>query len=318
MKKILCIGSVTADIIVSPADSIPPPGTLRAVDATSLHVGGCAANAAMALARLGVPTALCCKVGGDVLGNFVLAELKQGGVDVSGVVCAPQTPTTSSVVCVSTEGERSFLYTPGSTSELCGKDIPLRLIDEADIVFVAGAMLLSRLDGEPCRELLAYARRKGKLTAMDTAWDFEDIWLPKIEPVLPELDLFLPSREEATQLCGRQDPAEIAEFFFQKGVKSMVIKLGGDGAYFCPQTGESFILPAYQMDHVADTTGAGDSFCAGFLCGMAQGWDFKKSGAFANAVGAHCVRQIGASAGIRPMEEILRFMKAAEEGSMTL
>ena len=315
MKKVLCIGSVTADIIVTPADSIPPPGTLRAVRSTALHVGGCAANAAMALARLGVPAALCCKVGGDVLGDLVCSELERGGVEVSGVVRDPAVPTTSSVVCVSSEGERSFLYTPGSTSELRGQDVPRALIDGADIVFVAGAMLLSSLDGAPCRELLAYARQKGKLTAMDTAWDFDGVWLPKIEAALPELDLFLPSREEAQKLSGRQDPAGMADFFLEKGVRNVVIKLGRDGALFCPEHAERFILPAYRVEHVADTTGAGDSFCAGFLCGLAQGWDYRKSGAFANAVGAHCVQQVGAAAGIRPMQEILRFMEKAEERS---
>ena len=55
MKKVLCIGSVTTDVIVSPADSVPTPGTLRAVDSVTTHVGGCAANAAIDLGRLGVP-----------------------------------------------------------------------------------------------------------------------------------------------------------------------------------------------------------------------------------------------------------------------
>ena len=71
MKKVLCIGSVITDVIVSPADSVPTPGTLRAVDSVSTHVGGCAANAAIDLGRLGVPAVLCCKVGADSFGDFV-------------------------------------------------------------------------------------------------------------------------------------------------------------------------------------------------------------------------------------------------------
>ena len=180
MKKILCIGSVTADIIVSPVDSIPTPGTLRAVCSTSMHVGGCASNAAIDLAKLGVPAVLCCKVGNDAFGDFVCAECINAGVDVSGVIKTQEASTTSSVVCVNSSGERSFLYTPGSTSTLRGEDIPLKLVDECDIVFVAGAMLLEKLDGEPGRRLLEYARQKGKFTAMDTAWDFEEIWMPKL------------------------------------------------------------------------------------------------------------------------------------------
>lgn len=74
------------------------------------------------------------------------------------------------------------------------------------------------------------------------------------------------------------------------------------------------MLPTYQQIKPVDTTGAGDAFCAGFLCGLAQGWDFRKSGAFANAVGTHCIQAIGASTGIRPMEDILEFMAAASLG----
>ena len=71
MKKVLCIGSVTTDVIVNPADSVPPAGTLRAVDSVTTHVGGCASNAAIDLAKLGVPVALSCKVGSDSFGEFV-------------------------------------------------------------------------------------------------------------------------------------------------------------------------------------------------------------------------------------------------------
>ncbi len=308
MKKVLCIGSVTTDIIVTPVDSVPPPGTLRAVKGTTTHVGGCASNAAMDLAKLGVPAALCCKVGKDSFGDFVLAQASAAGVDVSGVIQDPSVSTTSSVVCVSSDGERSFLYNPGSTSAFRKEDVPEQLLEECGIVFVAGAMLLSSFDGKPCSEVLARARALGKFTVMDTAWDFDDRWLPKIEEALPGLDLFMPSYEEAARLSGKTDVSEIADFFFSLGVKNVIIKIGKDGAYFCPAAEERFTLPTYRNIKPVDTTGAGDSFCAGFLCGLAQGWDFRKSGAFANAVGTHCIMAIGASTGIKPIADILDFM----------
>ena len=55
MKKILCIGSVTTDIMLSPVDALPRPGVLQAVGTSSIHVGGCASNAAIDLAKLGSP-----------------------------------------------------------------------------------------------------------------------------------------------------------------------------------------------------------------------------------------------------------------------
>jgi len=308
MKKVLCIGSVTTDVIVMPADSIPTPGTLRAVDSISTHVGGCASNVAIDLAKLGIPVMLSCKVGNDNFGDFVKKTASDIGVDVRGVVINEQVSTTVSVVCVSSEGERSFLYYPGSTSAFTEQNVSNELLNEAEIVFVAGAMLLSNFDGKPCASLMKNARSKGKYTVMDTAWDFDDVWLPKVVDVLPELDLFMPSIEEAAKLTGETDINLVADKLFEFGCKNVIIKLGKDGALVCPAGKERVVLPTYRSIKPVDTTGAGDSFCAGFLAGLAQGWDYYKSVAFANAVGTHCIMYVGASTGIKSIEETLDFM----------
>lgn len=308
MKKILCIGSVTADVIVSPADSIPTPGTLRAVESVSTHVGGCAANAAIDLAKLGIPVLLSCKVGTDSFGDFVEKTASEAGVDTRGVVRDPRVNTTVSIVCVSSSGERSFLYHPGSASAFVQEDVPASLLDEADIVFVAGAMLLTQFDGAPCAALLRGARERGKMTVMDTAWDFEDVWLPKVQASLPALDWFMPSVEEAAKLTGESDPHRIADRLFEMGARNVIVKLGKDGALLCPAGEERIQLPTYRSIKPVDTTGAGDSFCAGFLAGLAQDWDCRRSVALANAVGTHCIMAVGASTGIKSLADILHFM----------
>lgn len=312
MKRILCAGSVTVDVIVTPADSIPAPGTLRAVESVTTHVGGCAANAAIDLAHLGVPVRLSCRVGRDGFGAFVKETAASAGVDVRGVVEDAEASTTVSIVCVNTSGERSFLYCPGSAAAYRRTDVTPELLEGTDILFVAGAMLLTSFDGAPCAALLRDARAKGIFTVMDTAWDFEDKWLPKIEAALPWLDLFMPSREEAAALTGEEEPRRMAEKLLAMGPRSVIIKLGREGALFCPEGEEPFRLPAYHMQAV-DTTGAGDAFCAGFLAGLAQGWDFRRSGAFANAVGAHCVMAVGASAGVPSAAAVLQFMDEHKE-----
>ncbi|MBP3389106.1 MAG: carbohydrate kinase family protein [Clostridia bacterium] len=314
MKKILCIGSVTTDVIVSPADSIPTPGTLRYVDSVSTHVGGCASNAAMDLAKLGVPVALSCKVGKDNFGSFVKEIAAAVGVDVSGVVEDEAVSTTVSIVCVGSSGERSFMYNPGSTSAFVKEDITDELVDSCDIIFVAGAMLLTAFDGKPCAEFMKKCQEKGKYTVMDTAWDSEDVWLPKVQEVLPYLDLFMPSIEEASKLTGETDVNKIADRFFEMGVKNVIIKWGKHGALVCPAGEERMVLPTYLEFKPVDTTGAGDSFCAGFLAGLAQDWDYRKSGEFANAVGTHCILAIGASTGIKSIEETLKFMETHTAG----
>ncbi|MBS6474809.1 MAG: carbohydrate kinase family protein [Clostridiales bacterium] len=312
MKKILCIGSVTCDIIVTGANAIPTPGTLRVVKDVSVHTGGCAANAAADLGRLGVPAALCCKVVEDMLGEYVCVQMEKAGVDTRYIVKSTEAGTTTSVVCVAGSGERSFLYGEGSTSQFTAEDISLRAVQECDIIFVAGAMLLKRFDGAPCARFLRQAQEAGKFTAMDTAWDFEDIWMDKIRESIAYLDLFMPSYDEAVKLTGEENPSRIAAVFKKMGAKNVVIKLGTKGALVCPLGQEERMIPAYLCEHPADTTGAGDSFAAGFLAGFAQGWDQYESARFANAVGAHCVASVGATAGIRSIEETLDFMQRAD------
>lgn len=319
MKKILCVGSVTADVMVKPADSIPEPGTLQSVESISVHTGGCASNAAMDLAKIGVPVRLCCRLGNDRFGNFVKETAQEAGVDISAVVQRDAPQTTVSVVCVQSNGERSFLYYPGSAGAFCTEDIPESAADGCEIVFVAGAMLLSGFDGNPCGTFLQKMQEAGKYTALDTGWDFEDIWLPKLKDVLPHLDLFMPSYDEAVKLSGCTAVSEMVRFFKKCGAKNLVIKMGKDGAYLSPQHGEAQMLPAFSGLTVKDTTGAGDAFCAGFLTGIARGEDFYRCGILANAVGAHCVMELGASAGIQPLKQIEEFIASygiEKEGSL--
>lgn len=317
MKKIACIGSITIDIIVNPADDIPPLGTLRAVSGVEMHVGGCAANAAIDLAKLGIPSELICCIGDDNFGAFIESICKKNNVGLRGIFCNQNSTTTGCVVCVSSKGERSFLYNPGSTADFKLEDINMDVIQESDILFVAGAFLLTDFDGVPCSKLMKKAREMQKFTVMDTAWDFEDKWLPKIKDVLPYLDLFMPSYDEAVKITGKHDLNEIADMFFDAGVKSVIIKTGKDGAFICENHSIRYNLPTYLSIKPIDTTGAGDSFCAGFLAGLAMGWNYKESGKFANAVGTHCIMQIGASSGIKPIKEILEFMEIHQNEEIT-
>lgn len=313
MKKILCIGSITTDIIVTPADSIPDPGTLRAVNSITQHTGGCAMNAAAALGKLGVPVALSCRVGRDGMGDFVRNSAAGYGIDVRGVVSGDE-PTTVSVVCVSSTGERSFLYSPGSSAAFTLDDISDEVLDDCDIVFVAGAMLLTAFDGEPAAKFFQKARAKGKLTVMDTAWDFDDVWMPKIAAAIPYLDIFMPSVDEARKLTGLEDHHDIARALRDMGAKNVIIKVGKDGAYMLTAEGEEIDSPTYTAIKPVDTTGAGDSFCAGFLAGLAQDLPYVEALRLGNAVGTSCIRAIGASTGIMSLAETEEFMRTHTQG----
>ena len=306
MKKILCIGSVTADLLVRPVDALPRPGTLQGVQGVTFYPGGCAVNGALDLVRLGAKVSLSCLVGRDAFGQMLTAHFEKEGLTTKGVKARDGVDTTVSVVLISKGGERSFLYSPGSAAAFCREDIDKELLEEADIVFVAGAMLLPSFEGEALADFMKEAKAQGKMTVMDTAYDKDGRWLCRIKDALAHTDLFMPSLEEAKALSGKDDPHEMADFFFSLGGGSVDIKLGSDGALVCRTPGERFRIPIVEGIRVKDTTGAGDAFCAGFLYSIAAGDDFERAGRFAAAVAGCCIEETGASAGVLSAEETIK------------
>ena len=312
MKNVLCVGSITTDIILKPVDTFPEPGKIQYIDSASMFVGGCASNAAIDLARLGVPTCLSGKVGRDIFGDFVRRTVSEEGVDVSGLVTDDTVQTTASILPVTSDGERSALFYCGSSSEFTDTYVDDKLLEWADVVFIAGALFTHKLDGEPAARLMKKAQNMGKYTVMDTAFDPTGRWMSAIAPTLPYLDLFMPSYDEAKFISGKDEVSEMAELFRSYGTKNVIIKCGGDGAYVLEEGAEEgYFSPAFKVTPV-DTTGAGDSFCAGFITGLTMGLPFRECARLANAVGAHCVTEIGASTGIKPLPEIYKFMEEYE------
>lgn len=312
MKKILCVGSVTADLLVCGFTHLPSPGQLTPFHTLGLGAGGCAANAALDLARLGAAPLLACKLGADLFGQAVEKQLFAclPAESAPGITLDPEAPTTLSVVLVNKGGERSFLYHPGSAARFRAADVPPALLAQSDIVFVAGAMLLGAFDGNECAHFLSACRAAGKFTVMDTAWDYENIWLAKIAPSLPFVDLFMPSLEEAARLTKESSPSLMAKAFKNLGAKNVVIKLGKEGALVSPEASTEFISPAFLGMPAPDTTGAGDAFCAGFLYALSLAYPFSACAAFGAATAAHAVTKLGASAGIPPAKEIFAFLQS--------
>lgn len=305
MKKILCIGSVTADLLLRPVDGMPKAGTLQGVESVTVYPGGCAVNAALDLQKLGGNVALSCLIGEDTFADMLCRHFKESGLTLDGVVTRSDVSTTLSVVLISTGGERSFLYLPGSAALFKKEDIKESVYKDADIVFVAGAMLLPSFEGEELALFMKKAKEDGKMTVMDTAWDKDGRWLCRIKDALAFTDLFMPSYEEAKAIAGKDDPEEIADVFFDLGCKSVIIKLGKEGALICKSRNERVRVPIVEGIEVKDTTGAGDAFCAGFLYGIAKGLTYEQAGRFACGVSACCIEQTGASAGILPAEQII-------------
>jgi len=302
MPDVVCLGILVADVIARPVSRFPERGKLELVEQMELHTGGCAVNTAIALAKLGISAGVMGKVGSDGFGDFIISQLQKNGLDTRGIRRDPQNKTSATMVLVQEDGERSFIHYLGANAHLRLDDIDFELLKGARIFHVAGAFLLPALDGSPMAEALKRAREMGLTTSLDTAWDSTGRWLQTLAPCLSHLDIFIPSYEEAREISGRDAPQEIAQHFLEYGIRVVGLKMGEKGSFVASQE-DSFHLPAYPVQAV-DATGAGDAYAAGFLAGWLRGWDLQRIGRLANAAGACCVTAIGATTGIKSLQEI--------------
>lgn len=313
MKDVICIGNYVADVVAKPVEEMPPKGKLVVVDKMELHNGGCAMNKAIALAKIGVKTGVIGRVGQDRFGDYLLSMMKKYGIDIRGMSRDKTTSTSVTMVLVSKDGERSFIHYIGANGELKLSDIDFDIIKQYKILDISGFFIMEKLDGVPTAEVLKNAKRLGLITTLDVCWDAKNRWMKLLEPCLKYVDFFLPSFEESIKLSGKKEPSLIAREFLKRGIKIVVIKMGDKGSFIATKDRE-YKIPPYKIKTI-DTLGAGDSFVAGFLTGIIKGWDLEYTGKFANAVGACCVSAIGASTGVKSLNETLKFMK--EKGTAT-
>lgn len=309
---ILNIGICTVDAVGQYVDEFPPPGGLRTFDELTLTTGGCAMNCSVALARMGLDCRMIVKVGDDILGKFVCDEAVRHGIDTGGLIRADGEGTPFTFVCVHRGGQRSFIHTTGTNATLCLEDIDLELVRSARFCSVSGAMVMPTLDGEQTGELLRLARQGGAVTLLDTVYtDAADgaTWRAKMFPPLQYVDYFVPSEPEAGAMTGLSEPGEMARALQEQGARQVVVKLGERGVFCRDADGGEHEVPAYRVNNVVDTTGAGDAWVAGFVAGLSQDASMVEAAQLGNAVAAHCIQAAGATAGIVPLERIRQFQQ---------
>jgi sugar/nucleoside kinase (ribokinase family) len=250
-------------------------------------------------------------VGQDQWGDFLASVIEREGIDGRGLKRTGQAGTCTVLVAINSQGERTFFYHGGANDLFTLRDVVPALVTEAAAVHVGGTYLLPRFDGEGAAELFRGARARGKLTSMDVTWDVEGRWLSTIAPCLPHLSWFMPSRKEAERITGCGEPGEMAAFLRDRGVANVVIKLGERGCYVLPEGGTGFVVPAFPAK-VVDTTGAGDSFVAGFLAGLLRGWAPERCARLACAAAALNIQKVGATAGMPTFAEVSDFLKGEQ------
>ena len=304
---ILVVGELNADLILR-GDVTPEFGQVeKLVDDATLTVGSSSAIFACGAARLGLKVAFLGKVGEDEFGRFMLDSLRKRGVDVSAVIVDPAIKTGLTVI-LSRGADRAILtYLGGSIGTLRRSDIDDSLLQRARHLHMGSYFL----QGELCAEtpaLFARARQLGLTTSLDTNYDPSEQWQGGVAEVLQQTDLFLPNETELIKL-GRSDNFDTALQNLSASGALVVAKLGAQGAMARVQ-GTILTAPALKVD-VVDTTGAGDTFDAGFLYGWLNGWELQRAMQLGCVCGSLSTQMAGGVNGQPTLEAAMRVLGGA-------
>jgi sugar/nucleoside kinase (ribokinase family) len=301
------IGLYILDILGRPVVSIPDRGNVAFIEEIRLTVAGTAGGTVIDTAKLGLRSLAVGAVGDDEKADFVLATMQKFGIDTSAMQRLRGAPTSATILNVRPNGDRPALHVRGASDHF---DVVPALYDQifdAPIVHLGGTGLLRKLDGENSRVLLAEAKRRGCIVTFDLiAASAQTIAI--VEPLLPFIDYFMPSIEEARDISGRTSPEDCAAFYLDRGTKCCVFTLGGDGAYYAHQDGARLHIPAYKIK-VVDTTGCGDAFDAGFITALHHRMEPETALRFAQAAAALVATGLGSDAGIVSFEDTLERMR---------
>jgi sugar/nucleoside kinase (ribokinase family) len=304
---VLCAGIVVADHVSTPIDRLPAAGELVLADRLILTIGGCASNVAVDLAKLGVPAAVCGRVGGDVFGRVVADMLREHGVDVSALQVSPGRDTSQTLIVNVAGQDRRFIHSFGANADFSPADLPADLVNRCRVLYLGGYFVMPKVRQEELIPVFEGARRAGARTVLDVVTPGPGDYLPGLEKLLPHVDVFLPNNHEAELISRESDPLRQAEFFRRCGAATVVITLGEHGSVLAAD-GLRLRAAAYPMPFV-DGSGGGDAFAAGFIDGMLRGLDAEACLRRGSAVGASCVRAVGTTTGVFTRAECDAFLR---------
>lgn len=304
MSNVVICGSCVVDLPCLTVDLGSAVGTEQTVgiDPITPICGGITCNVGISLKRLGMEPAVVSMVGDDVWGRIIRSQLEFEGVDHGRLHTHPSAPTTAVAVLIDRDGGRSFLA-PGVHTATKSIDAGF-LAAHHDLIGAADWFVLGYFGRMPALEpdlaaALEGIRAAGVRTVMDTAGDGGS-W-SSLEPVLPHLDVFVPSLVEARGHSGLEDPKDILTKYRAAGATGLIgVKLGEDGALLAaPGSDEAIPIAALPPPaELVDSTGAGDAFLAGLVAGLDAGLEVAAAGRLAAAAGACAVTVRGGHSGV--------------------
>ena len=306
-STVVALGAHVLDILARPVTHIPEGQGAAILEQVRFAPAGTAGGTAVGLAKLGLRTFAAGAVGDDTSGDLLIRLLAGHGVDTSHLARKPGIETSTSILPIRPNGERPALHLPGANLAFAIDDVPWEVIENAAVVHLGGNDVMRGLGRDGAATILRRARESGATTTMDLLGEGSPRMLAIIAPALGFVDWFMPNAEQACRLTGTSSAEDAASHLLQHGPGGIVLKMGERGSLMMTAQ-EKVVLPAHDVT-VVDTSGCGDAYCAGFICGLSMGWVPAECMRLGNAAAALVAQGLGSDAGMVDLDATLRFMK---------
>jgi ribokinase len=303
-QKITVFGSFVADL-TSFAPHLPARGETVFGGPFRSGPGGKGSNQGVAAQKAGADVIMITKLGKDAFADIALKCYKNAGIDTRFVFQDEKYETGAALIMVENgTGENCIVVSAGA----CGH-ITLEEVRSAALEIKTSKILLAQLETnlDAVIEAINIAKR----------YDVKVILNPAPVREIPDdlylkIDILTPNETEACILSGipvndKESAGKAAEYFIQKGVGSVIITMGANGAFLLSD-GFKGHIPAFRVDDVVDTTGAGDAFNGVLAAALAEGKDIMQAVVFANAAAAISITRSGTSDAMPDRAEINKFL----------
>lgn len=293
------IGAAIIDVLVRPASvKVFETGSYPAED-IHMTTGADALNEATILAYKNRKVQLETVIGKDDAGSFIQNHLQSAGIYVRESCVKKTERTGMNVVLVGEDGTRSFLTNPnGTLRSLRIEDIQMPFPKSAKIVCFASIFVFPKIGPDELTRIFKMAKSQGKIVCADMTKRKKNETLQDMAEAFSYIDYLFPNDEEAMLLTGADSVEEAAELLKCTGVGNVIIKCGKCGCYIRTDV-EKCWIDAKKDVKCIDTTGAGDSFAAGFLGALLDGKNVIECAKEGNRYGAKAVQHVGATEWIK-------------------
>jgi len=281
-------------------DQFPTHELVQPAHQSVLEGGGPVASAMVTLARLGARSAMIDRLGDDWRGRAILEEFAREGVATEHLQIAPERSSSiASVLVRKDDGARTIVYSPGDAGEVVPSQLSESLISSSKILHLNGRHL------DACVALAKRAKAHDVLVSFDGG---AHRFRPELNELIALTDVCIVARQFAFAFSGQHEVDAAAVALLDAGPQIVVITAGTEGSWVFDKAGESFHQPAFAVDRVVDTTGAGDAYHGAFLFGIVRDYTFRSCALLASAVAALSTKKLGGRSALPSFDQTVEFL----------